>query len=47
MLICFQDYQDHIDEISNKLVTIMESMVDSQLSRVCNTIKWLLGYTIM
>ncbi|XP_045182088.2 vacuolar protein sorting-associated protein 54-like [Mercenaria mercenaria] len=28
-----KDYQDHIDEISNKLVTIMESMVDSQLSR--------------
>lgn len=28
-----KDYQDHIDEISNKLVTIMESMVDQQLSR--------------
>ncbi|XP_052766804.1 vacuolar protein sorting-associated protein 54-like [Mya arenaria] len=28
-----KDYTDHIDEINNKLVTIMESMVDSQLSR--------------
>ncbi|KAL3873549.1 hypothetical protein ACJMK2_036648 [Sinanodonta woodiana] len=28
-----KDYKDHIEEISNKLVTIMESMVHAQLSR--------------
>ncbi|KAL4238528.1 Vacuolar protein sorting-associated protein 54 [Mactra antiquata] len=28
-----KDYQDHIDEISNKLVTILECLVDTQLSR--------------
>ncbi|XP_052275668.1 vacuolar protein sorting-associated protein 54-like isoform X1 [Dreissena polymorpha] len=28
-----KDYKGHVEEISNKLVTIMESMVDTQISR--------------
>ena len=32
--ILFQDYKDHIEEISNKLVTIMENMIEAQLTKV-------------
>ena len=34
-LCCSQDYNDHINELANKLVSIMDSMFDISLSKVC------------
>ena len=39
--ILFQDYKDHIEEISNKLVTIMENMIEAQLTKVINRVQFL------
>ena len=39
--ILFQDYKDHIEEISNKLVTIMENMIEAQLTKVIHKDKFL------
>ena len=34
IMLFFKDYKDHIEEISNKLVTIMENMIEAQLTKV-------------
>ena len=31
---CWQDYKDHIAELANKFVVIMDSMLDTSLSKV-------------
>lgn len=33
-VLMFQDYNDHVAEIANKLLAIMDSMVEMQLSKV-------------
>lgn len=33
-LVCLQDYNDHVAEISAKLVAIMDSMFEKSLSKV-------------